>query len=99
MMTSTVSPYLRNPTRTYEENRALADMIRAMAAMARTVSDLYAEQEANRVALIVRAVNERDELIAALAEMVDAYKDRCEDDEQPASVRRAMAALAKAQAP
>lgn len=46
-------------------------------------------------ALIVRAVNHHAELVAALQAMVDAYKDKCPDDEQPSMVRQALAVLAK----
>lgn len=53
-----------------------------------------AERDAN-AALIVRAVNSHDELVAALRAMVDAYKDSCPDDEQPSMVRQAIAILAK----
>lgn len=38
-------------------------------------------------------------LVAALRGMVEAYKDSCDDDNQPSTVRDAIAALAKAEQP
>lgn len=55
------------------------------------------EEAAEHVAAAIAAG--RADLYAALAEMVEIYRDDCADADEPACIQRALAALAKADAP